>query len=118
MAPTITPSLHVLRHPNRPVQLSRNCRVGVSAAGKAESSLKRVYAKQRCIKFNERVDQFFAERDVLIAALAKEYGKKERNVRALLCTQTQYKAARRPSLHNAVVHQRWLDLQEDGACLF
>ncbi|KAF8179788.1 hypothetical protein K438DRAFT_1977150 [Mycena galopus ATCC 62051] len=114
MAPTITPSLHALRHPNRPVQLSRNRRVGVSAAGKAESSLKRVYAKQRRIKFNERVDQFFAERDVLIAALAKEYGKKERNVRALLCNQTQYKAARRPSLRNAVVHQRWLDLQEDG----
>ncbi|KAF8128083.1 hypothetical protein K438DRAFT_2000468 [Mycena galopus ATCC 62051] len=94
MAPTITPSLHALLHPNRPVQLSRNRRVGVSAAGKAESSLKRVYAKQCRIKFNERVDQFFAERDVLIAALAKEYGKKERNVRALLCNQTQYKAAR------------------------
>ncbi|KAF8137746.1 hypothetical protein K438DRAFT_1786392 [Mycena galopus ATCC 62051] len=114
MPPTITPSLHALRHPNRPAQISRNRRVGVSAAGKAESSLKRAYAKQLRIKFNEQVDKFFTEHDELVAALAKEFRKKERNVRALLCNETQYKTVRTPSLRNAVIHQRWRDLQEDG----
>ncbi|KAF8194876.1 hypothetical protein K438DRAFT_1968823 [Mycena galopus ATCC 62051] len=114
MAPTIAPSLHALRHPSRPVQISRNRRVGGSGAGKAESALKRAYAKQLRIKFNERVDKFFSDRDELVVALAKEFGKKERNVRALLCNETQYKAVRTPSLRNAVIHQRWRDLQEDG----
>ncbi|KAF8203390.1 hypothetical protein K438DRAFT_1964868 [Mycena galopus ATCC 62051] len=114
MAPTITPSLHALRHPNRPVQISRNRRVGGWGAGKAESALKRAYAKQLRIKFNERVDNFFTQRDELVIALAKEFGKKERNVRALLCNETQFKTVRTPSLRNAVIHQRWRDLQEDG----
>ncbi|KAF8141013.1 hypothetical protein K438DRAFT_1995399 [Mycena galopus ATCC 62051] len=114
MAPTITPSLHALRHPNCPVQISRNRRIGGSGAGKAESSLKRAYAKQLRIKFDERVDKFFSDRDELVVALAKEFGKKERNVRALLCNETQYKTVRTPSLRNTVIHQRWRDLQEDG----
>ncbi|KAF8137740.1 hypothetical protein K438DRAFT_1996768 [Mycena galopus ATCC 62051] len=108
------PAPNTLRHPDRRVQISRKRRVGFSDSARVVHALKKAQAKARRIDFEDAIDCAFAERNKSIADIAKRYKKKESYVRRILCNTSQYKRRRRPTLRNAVIHQWWRDLQEEG----
>ncbi|KAF8144408.1 hypothetical protein K438DRAFT_1782879 [Mycena galopus ATCC 62051] len=108
------PALQTLCHPDRRVQLSRKRRVGVSDGARVADALKKAQAKARHINFEDTIDNAFAERNKAIADIAKLYNRKESYVRSVLCNISQYKRVRKPTLRNAVIHQRWRDLQGEG----
>ena len=66
---------------------------------------------------NDAIDAEFANRNAAIARIAKDFGKKETYVRGLLSCISQFKSRRKPSLRQAVLHQRWLD-QPEGMGFF
>ncbi|KAF8144520.1 hypothetical protein K438DRAFT_1782801 [Mycena galopus ATCC 62051] len=109
---------YTLRHPDRRVQLSRKCRVGVSDGARVVDALKKAQAKARRIDFEDAIDNAFAQRNQAIADIAKLYNRKESYVRSVLCNTSQYKRVRKPTLRNAVIHQRWRDLQGEGTFFF
>jgi hypothetical protein len=114
MVNTIVPSAHALRNPTRPVQVSRSRKAGPSDASKATQALLAAQSKQRKIELLTEVDDFYTYRTNKIADLAVRFNKKDHEIRALLCNTSQLKAQRKPSLRKAVLHQRSLDLQEEG----
>ncbi|KAJ7867087.1 hypothetical protein B0H14DRAFT_3861818 [Mycena olivaceomarginata] len=109
-----TPSAHALRHPNRKVQLARPRRKHVSAAAKATKALAAAQGKRQKILFQEAIDEVFADRNAAIVKIAKDFGKQEHVVRAILCAASPLKTSRKPSLLRAVIHDRWRQYQEDG----
>jgi hypothetical protein len=114
MVNTIVPSAHALRNPTRPVQVSRPEKAGPSNASKATQALLAVQTKQRKIELATEVDEFYTYRTEKIADMVLRFNKKEHEIRVLLCNTSQLKAHRKPSVHKAVLHQRSLDLQEEG----
>ncbi|KAF8128821.1 hypothetical protein K438DRAFT_1789341 [Mycena galopus ATCC 62051] len=104
------PALQTLHHPDQCVQLSCKRRVGVSDGARVADALKKAQAKARRIDFEDA----FAERNKAIANIAKLYNRKESYVRSVLCNISQYKRVHKPTLRNAVIHQRWRDLQGEG----
>ncbi|KAJ7722867.1 hypothetical protein B0H14DRAFT_3900372 [Mycena olivaceomarginata] len=109
-----TPSAHALRHPNRKVQLARPRRKRVSAAAKATKALAAAQGKRQKILFQEAIDEVFADRNAAIVKIAKDFGKQEHVVRAILCAASPLKTSRKPSLLRAVIHDRWRQYQEDA----
>ncbi|KAJ7900990.1 hypothetical protein B0H14DRAFT_3738648 [Mycena olivaceomarginata] len=114
MVNTIVPSAHALRNPTRPVQVSRPRKAGPSDASKATQALLAAQTKQRKIELATEVDEFYTYRTEKIADMALRFNKKEHEIRVLLCNTSQLKAHRKPSARKAVLHQRSLDLQEEG----
>ncbi|KAJ7315493.1 hypothetical protein DFH08DRAFT_971857 [Mycena albidolilacea] len=114
MVNTIVPSAHALRNPTRPVQVSRPRKAGPSDASQATQALLTAQSKQRKIELFTEVDEFYTYRADKIADMALRFNKKEHEIRVLLCNTSQLKAHRKPSLRKAVLHQRSLDLQEEG----
>ncbi|KAJ7083027.1 hypothetical protein C8R44DRAFT_746328 [Mycena epipterygia] len=106
------PSAHAIRNPGRQVQLSRR-RPGKSNAAKASDSLRLAQARGRKVDFHDAIDKEFSDRNAAVARIAQEFSKKESYVRGILCSISQFKSRRAPSLRNAVLHQRWLD-QDEG----
>ncbi|KAF8209735.1 hypothetical protein K438DRAFT_2058594 [Mycena galopus ATCC 62051] len=110
----MAPALQTLRHPDRRVQLSSKRRVGVSDGARVVDALKKAQAKARRIDFEDAIDNAFTERNKAITDIAKLYNRKESYVCSVLCNISQYKRVRKPTLRNAVIHQRWHDLQGEG----
>ncbi|KAF8190726.1 hypothetical protein K438DRAFT_1763168 [Mycena galopus ATCC 62051] len=105
------PSAHAVRNPGRQVQLSRR-RVGKSNAARASDTLRLAQARGRKVDFHDAIDKEFSDRNASVARIAKEYSKKETYVRNILCSVSQFKTKRAPTLRNAVLHQRGLEQAE------
>ncbi|KAF8146269.1 hypothetical protein K438DRAFT_2095316 [Mycena galopus ATCC 62051] len=102
------PALQTLCHPDRRVQLLCKRRVEVSDGARVAD------AKACCIDFEDAINNAFTECNKAIADIAKLYNRKESYVHSVLCNISQYKRVRKPTLRNAVIHQRWRDLQGEG----
>ncbi|KAF8132142.1 hypothetical protein K438DRAFT_1998698 [Mycena galopus ATCC 62051] len=109
-----TPAPYATRNPGKTAQKSRR-RVGPSDAGRVNNAIKKAESKQRREEFEDEIDAYFAFRDAEVSRIAKAFGKTDRLVRGLLCNKTQFKAERKPSLHNAIMHDRALKAKESGA---
>jgi hypothetical protein len=118
MVNTIVPSPHALHNPTRPVQVSRPRKTGPSDASQATQALLAAQTKQRKIELATEVDNFYTYRTEKIADMALRFNKKEHEIRFLLCNTSQLKAHCKPSVHKAVLHQRSLDLQEEGVLFY
>ncbi|KAJ7713653.1 hypothetical protein B0H14DRAFT_3635976 [Mycena olivaceomarginata] len=114
MVNTIVPSAHALRNPTRPVQVSRPRKAGPSDASQGTQALLAAQTKQRKIELATKVDNFYTYHAEKIVDMALRFNKKEHEICVLLCNTNQLKAHRKPSVHKAVLHQRSLDLQEEG----
>ncbi|KAJ7027648.1 hypothetical protein C8F04DRAFT_1238015 [Mycena alexandri] len=107
------PSPHSTRNPGRQVQLSRR-RPGISRAHRASQALRLEGPRRKKRELEDEIDEEFSRRAKAIAQIALQFSKKIPYIRNILACVSQYKATKVPSLHHAVVHQRWLDLQAQG----
>jgi hypothetical protein len=98
-----TPAAHATRNPGRAVQLSRS-RHRLSTAAKATKALTAAHNKEKKLAFYADIDKHFMEVTASIIEIAKKHGKKEKTVRAIVSSRTQFKAQRAPSLRNAIIH--------------
>ncbi|KAJ7256858.1 hypothetical protein B0H12DRAFT_1232759 [Mycena haematopus] len=107
------PSTHAVRHPLVRMQLSRR-RLTKSSAVRASDNLRLEQSRKRRVDFQEAIDEEFERRAALIAEIAQRYHKKPNFVRGILCSISQYKTTRAPTLRNAVVHERAKDYRAEG----
>ncbi|KAJ7818943.1 hypothetical protein B0H13DRAFT_2378624 [Mycena leptocephala] len=107
------PAPHVVRNPGFHVQLSRR-RVVKSKAIKASDNLRLAQSRKKRVDFQDAIDAEFERRAASITSIAATYSKKPDFVRTILCSLSQFKNMRAPTLRNAVVHQRALDYQAQG----
>ncbi|KAJ7016147.1 hypothetical protein C8F04DRAFT_1282474 [Mycena alexandri] len=105
------PSGHALRHLGHQVQLSRP-RASKSKATRASDDLRLATVRKRKSLLNAAIDAEFLRREEAIAEIAESSNRKPQYVRSLLSSASQYKATRKPSLRNAVIHQRCIDQPE------
>ncbi|KAJ7032246.1 hypothetical protein C8F04DRAFT_1176515 [Mycena alexandri] len=108
------PAPHATRNPGRQVQLSRR-RPGMSKAHRATQALKLAGPRKKRREFEEEIDEEFTRRADALQRILTAHNKKLAYVRGILSRISQFKATRTPSLHHALVHQRSLDAQADGA---
>ncbi|KAF8518835.1 hypothetical protein BU17DRAFT_90632 [Hysterangium stoloniferum] len=59
------------------------------------------------------IEQFFEHRDREILRLSKKYHKSEINIKMLLSNESKYRNMRAPSLRNALVHAKGLEVNEN-----
>lgn len=109
-----TVSAHAVRNPGRSVQLTRQRAKGSSSAANETNALKNAQAKLRKAEYTDAIDEAFAVREATAARIAVRFDKDISKVRAALISKSQYKATRKPTLRNAIVHQRALDLRSEG----
>ncbi|KAJ6557123.1 hypothetical protein B0H10DRAFT_2240920 [Mycena sp. CBHHK59/15] len=64
------------------------------------------------VDFHDTINKEFSDRNAAAARIAQEFSKKESYVRSILCSISQFKSRHAQSLHNAVLHQLWLDKDE------
>ncbi|KAJ7705957.1 hypothetical protein B0H16DRAFT_1482015 [Mycena metata] len=105
------PSGHALRHLGRQVQLSRP-RGGKSKATRVSDDLRLVGLRKSKSELNAAIDAEFLRREEVIAEIVGSSKKKPAYIRSLLSCASQYKATRKPSLRNAVIHQRSIEQPE------
>ncbi|KAJ7752160.1 hypothetical protein B0H16DRAFT_1723929 [Mycena metata] len=108
------PAPHATRNTGRQVQLSRTGRPGLSKAHKASQALRLAGPRKRRLEFQEEIDKEFGRRATVLQRIATTHEKKLAYVRSILSRTTGCKATHAPSLHHALIHQRWLDAQADG----
>ncbi|KAJ7705634.1 hypothetical protein B0H16DRAFT_1482299 [Mycena metata] len=108
------PAPHATRNAGRQVQLSRTGRPGLSKAHKASQALRLAGPRKRRREFQEEIDEEFGRRATVLQRIATTHEKKLAYVHSILSRTTGCKATRVPSLHHALIHQRWLDAQADG----
>ncbi|KAJ6603101.1 hypothetical protein B0H10DRAFT_2229866 [Mycena sp. CBHHK59/15] len=99
----LTKSAHALRNPGKRVQTSRK-RSSLSSAAKATKALQTAERKRRQMKLDDDVDTFYMYHNMEITRIAKDNGRSEKAVRAMLCNSSQFKATRAPNLRNAIIH--------------
>ncbi|KAJ7825716.1 hypothetical protein B0H13DRAFT_1918526 [Mycena leptocephala] len=90
----------------------RNPAVNSSAANET-NALRNAQAKLRKAEYADAIDEAFAVREATAARIAERFDKDISKVRAALVSKSQYKATRKPTLRNAIVHQRTLDLHAE-----
>ncbi|KAJ7033784.1 hypothetical protein C8F04DRAFT_1260516 [Mycena alexandri] len=105
------PSGHALRHLGHQVQLSRP-RASKSKATRASDDLRLATVRKSKSLLNAAIDAEFLRREEAIGEIAESSNRKPQYVRSLLSSASQYKATRKPSLRNAVIHQRCIDQPE------
>jgi hypothetical protein len=98
------------------VQLSRR-RQPVSRAAKATKALAAAQSKQKKLAFYADIDKHFLDVNTSIVDIAKKHGKKEKVVRAIVSSRSQFKAQRAPSLRNAIIHDMAVKAHADSTCL-
>jgi hypothetical protein len=81
-------------------------------AEKISANTKRELNKENANALKVEVNAFFDHRNAEISRLAKKYNKSEVNVKLLLTNETRYQKTRAPSLQNALVHAKGLEVNE------
>jgi hypothetical protein len=81
-------------------------------AQKISANTKRELNKENSEALKAEVDVFFNHRDTETSRLAKKYNKSEVNIKLLLTNESKYQKTRAPSLRNALVHAKGLEVNE------
>ena len=81
-------------------------------AQKVSAEAKRAINKENANALQLELDNFFELRDVEITRLAKQYNKSEAKIKQLLSNETAFKKTRAPSLRNALVYAKGLEVNE------
>jgi hypothetical protein len=101
------------RNPLKDVQPSRvRIKIKITDAEKATRNIKRQLNKSNALALRADVDMFCVDRDTRILEMSKKYSKKPSYIRALLTQVSHYKKSRAPSLRNALVHHKTLEINE------
>lgn len=113
MDSTLDASSLASRNPTRDVIPSRvRPRDKVSDAAKFTAAAKQKLNKENATKLKLEVSEFFNNRSVEVDRLAKKYNKSVSYIKQLLNNESNYKNLREPSLRNALVHAKTLEINE------
>lgn len=81
-------------------------------AQKASADAKRAINKENANALQVELNDFFDLRGVEITRLAKKFNKSEVKIKQLLSNETTYKKTRAPSLRNALVYAKGVEMNE------
>jgi hypothetical protein len=101
------------RNPTKKTIPSRSRAQGkTSNAEKITADARRALNKENGNALQLEIAAFFDSRKAEIARLAKKYNKTESHIKQLLSNESSYQNTRAPSLHNALVHAKGLEMNE------
>jgi len=81
-------------------------------AQKVSSEAKHAINKENADALQIELGAFFEFRDVEVTRLAKKFNKSEAKIKQLLSNENTYKKMRAPSLRNALVYAKGLEVNE------
>jgi hypothetical protein len=101
------------RNPLKDVQSSRRrAKIHLTDAEKSARDLKCQLKRTHAVELQQDINAFNTERDNRILELARKHSKKPSYIRTLITSATHYKKKRAPSLRNALVHHKSLEVNE------
>ena len=101
------------RNPTRDAIASRaRPRDKLSDAANFTAAAKQKLNKENATELKLEVSEFFNGRSMEIDRLAKKYNKSVSHIKQLLNNESNYKNSREPSLRNALVHAKSLEINE------
>jgi hypothetical protein len=100
-------------HPTKDVIPSRvHPQKKLTDAEKVSASTKRQLNKENANALKIEVDAFFHLPDTEISQLAKKFNKTEGNIKLMLANESNYQKTRAPSLQNALVYAKGLEMNK------
>jgi hypothetical protein len=84
----------------------------ITNAQKITAEAKRLLNKENAAALQLEVDQVFDTRNAEISRIAKEFNKTDSYVKQILAHETNYRGTRAPSLRNALVHAKGIEMNE------
>lgn len=101
------------RNPFKDINPSRSRHRGkLTDAQKVSAEAKRAINKENADALRAELDNFFELRDAEITRLAKQFNKSEVKIKQLLSNETTFKNTRAPSLRNALVYAKGVEMNE------
>jgi predicted XRE-type DNA-binding protein len=94
------------RNPTRPVLPTRPVPARLTDAQKASREIARRQRKLNTEKLNTDIKAFVEAEQLKIAEIAKAHNVTTDKVKDLVGTHTHYRKARKPALHNAILHAK------------
>ncbi|KAF8054770.1 hypothetical protein FPV67DRAFT_1681830 [Lyophyllum atratum] len=102
------------RNPLKDAQSAqKRAKKSFTQAEKITRAARTATTKARTLAFNEDVAAFHALREETVEELAKKHSFKPAYVRKALTHASSFKATREPSLQNALVHHKMLEVNQD-----
>ena len=101
------------RNPTRDVIPTRvRDRPKISDAQKITAEAKRLLNGENAAALQLEIDQVVGVRDTEISRIGKKYNKTEKYIKHILTNETNYNGTRAPSLRNALVHAKGIEMNE------
>jgi hypothetical protein len=101
------------RNPTREVIPARvRHRPKITDAQKITAEAKRQLNGENAAALHHEIEEVMGVRDVEVSRIAKKYNKKEVYIKHILNNETNYHGTRAPSLRNALVHAKGLEINE------
>lgn len=101
------------RNPFKDINPSRSRPRGkLSDAQKVSAEARTAINKENANALQVELNNFFEFRDVEITRLAKQFNKSEAKIKQLLSNETTFKNTRAPSLRNALVYAKGVEMNE------
>jgi hypothetical protein len=101
------------RNPTRDVIPARvHHRPKITDAQKITADARRQLNKENAAALQLEIDHIFDIRNTEISRIAKKYNKTDAYIKQILANETTYHGTRAPSLRNALVHAKGLEMNE------
>jgi hypothetical protein len=101
------------RHPIKEINPTRvHHRPKLTDAQKVSADTKHEINKENANALQAELNTFFESRSADITQLAKKYNKSEAKIKQLLTNETNFKNVRAPSLRNALVYAKGMEVNE------
>jgi hypothetical protein len=102
-----------IRNPLKDVQTPRACsKKTLTDAVKAAHDTKRQLNRANAVALQADLNAFTLQCDGRVLELAKRYSKKPSYIQLMLTNMTHYKKSRAPSLQNALIHHKSIEVNE------
>jgi len=112
-APSKTLSSFASRNPTRdvnPVRVRQHPKI--TDAEKITAEAKRQLNKENAAALQLEVEQAFDARNTEVSRIAKKHNKTDLYIRQILAKETNFRGTRAPSLRNALVHAKGVEMNE------
>jgi hypothetical protein len=107
------------RNPTRPILNPRPAPARLTEAQKASRAIAREQKKANAKRLDDDIKQFTEDQHAKLEEIAKTHNVKVEKVKDLVGASTHYKKSRKPTLHNAIVHAKAMEVnQGKWLCLF
>jgi len=107
------------RNPTRPILNPRPAPARLTEAQKASKAIAREQKKANAKRLDDDIKRFTEEQHAKLEEIARTHNIKVEKVKDLVGVSTHYKKSRKPTLHNAILHAKAMEVnQGKWLCLF